>query len=109
MYASIVDTIEMTKPKVSLLSIDKIQEEQEKDEECKNIRKAWSDRVPTQYHEDKRGLISRTAPREKRYKYTFQLHYSQDPFSMVTTHPQLVILECSKSAIPCGAFYIGHT
>ena len=40
MYANTDDTFEMTKPKISLLSIDEIREEQEKDEECKNIRKA---------------------------------------------------------------------
>ena len=57
MYADTVDTIEITKPKVSLLSIDEIREEQEKDKECKTIRKAWRGRVSTQYHEDERVLV----------------------------------------------------
>ena len=57
MYEKTVDTFEMTKPKVSLISIDEIRGEQEKDEEYKNIRKVWRYRVPTQYHENQRGLI----------------------------------------------------
>ena len=37
MYANAVDTIEMMKPKVSLLSLDEVREKQVKNEECKNI------------------------------------------------------------------------
>ena len=69
-YEKTVDAIEMTKPKVSLLSIYMVREEQEKHEECKNIRKAWRNRVPTQYQEDERELICRMDPRDRTERNT---------------------------------------
>ena len=61
LYANTVHNVEMTKPKVSLLSLDHDRKKQGKDEECRIIHKAWCDRAPAQYHEDELSFIS--APR----------------------------------------------
>ena len=79
----------MTEPKVSLISTDEIYEEQEKNEERKNIRKARRDRVLHQYYESERGKICRKAPRDK----TVQIHLPVD------LRPRASLIRYYKSAV----------